>query len=135
MEWISIKEVCNLTNKSESTVRNLARKLKASNSKNIRLETLKTGHDKIMFKLSYVNSQMLIGKTVKNNVDKPVQNVDRFIQIMENQLNEKDKQMNEKDKQIESLQQTLQAQNLMLHNLQESIKLIEAPKKKKRWFW
>jgi predicted RNase H-like nuclease (RuvC/YqgF family) len=128
MEWISIKEVCNLTNKSESTVRNLARKLKASNSKNIRLETLKTGHDKIMFKLSYVNSQMLIGKTVKNNVDKPVQNVDRFIQIMENQLNEKDKQ-------IESLQQTLQAQNLMLHNLQESIKLIEGPKKKKRWFW
>jgi hypothetical protein len=128
MEWISIKEVCNLTNKSESTVRNLARKLKASNSKNIRLETLKTGHDKIMFKLSYVNSELLIGKTVKNNVDKPVQNVDRFIQIMENQLNEKDKQ-------IESLQQTLQAQNLMLHNLQESIKLIEAPKKKKRWFW
>ena len=128
MEWISIKEVCNLTNKSESTVRNLARKLKASKSKDIRLETLKTGHDKIMFKLSYVNSQMLIGKTVKNNVDKPVQNVDRFIQIMENQLNEKDKQ-------IESLQQTLQAQNLMLHNLQESIKLIEAPKKKKRWFW
>jgi hypothetical protein len=128
MEWISIKEVCNLTNKSESTIRNLARKLKASNSKNIRLETLKTGHDKIMFKLSYVNSELLIGKTVKNNVDKPVQNVDRFIQIMENQLNEKDKQ-------IESLQQTLQAQNLMLHNLQESIKLIEAPKKKKRWFW
>ena len=128
MEWISIKEVCNLTNKSESTVRNLARKLKASNSKNIRLETLKTGHDKIMFKLSYVNSELLIGKTVKNNVDKPVQNVDRFIQIMENQLNEKDKQ-------IESLQQTLQAQNLMLHNLQESIKLIEGPKKKKRWFW
>jgi prefoldin subunit 5 len=81
-----------------------------------------------MFKLSYVNSELLIGKTVKNNVDKPVQNVDRFIQIMENQLNEKDKQ-------IESLQQTLQAQNLMLHNLQESIKLIEAPKKKKRWFW
>ena len=128
MEWISIKEVCNLTQKSESTIRNLARKLKASKSKDIRLETLKTGHDKIMFKLSYVNSQMLIGKTVKNNVDKPVQNVDRFIQIMENQLNEKDKQ-------IESLQQTLQAQNLMLHNLQESIKLIEGPKKKKRWFW
>jgi len=135
MEWITIKEVCNLTNKSESTVRNLARKLKASKSKDIRLEKLKTGHDKILFKLSYVNSQMLIGKTVKNNVDKPVQNVEKFIQILEQQLNEKDKQMNEKDKQIESLQQTLQAQNLMLHNLQESIKLIEAPKKKKRWFW
>ena len=127
MEWITIKEVCNLTQKSESTVRNLARKLKASNSKNIRLETLKTGHDKILFKLSYINSEFLIGKTVKNNVDKPVQNVDKFIQIMENQLNEKDRQ-------IESLHQTVQAQNLMLHNLQESIKLLDAPKKKKRWF-
>jgi len=128
MEWITIKEVCNLTQKSESTVRNLARKLKDSNSKNIRLERLKTGHDKILFKLSYVNSQMLIGKTVKTNVDKPVQNVDKFIQIMENQLNEKDRQ-------IESLHQTVQAQNLMLHNLQESIKLLDAPKKKKGWFW
>ena len=126
MEWISIKEVCNITNKSESTVRNLARQLKASGSKNIRLERLKTGHDKIMFKLSYVNSQLLTvkpsgKKTVENN------NSDRFVQILENQLNEKDKQ-------IEALQQTVQAQNLLMHNLQESIKLIDAPKKKKRWF-
>lgn len=128
MEWISIKDVCNLTQKSESTVRNLARKLKDSNSKNIRLERLKTGHDKILFKLSYVNSQLLTVKPVKTNVEKTGENVNRFVQILENQLNEKDKQ-------IESLQQTVQAQNLLLHNLQESIKLIEAPKKKKRWFW
>jgi prefoldin subunit 5 len=128
MEWITIKEVCNLTQKSESTVRNLARQLKTSKSKNIRLERLKTGHDKILFKLSYVNSQLLTIKTVKTNVEKTGENVNRFIQILENQLNEKDKQ-------IESLQQTVQAQNLLLHNLQESIKLIDAPKKKKRWFW
>lgn len=127
MEWITIKEVCNLTQKSESTVRNLARQLKTSKSKNIRLERLKTGHDKILFKLSYVNSQLLTIKTVKPNVEKTGENVNRFVQILENQLNEKDKQ-------IESLQQTVQAQNLLLHNLQESIKLIDAPKKKKRWF-
>jgi chromosome segregation ATPase len=128
MEWISIKEVCNLTSKSESTIRNLARKLKASKSKDIRLETLKTGHEKILFKLSYVNSQLLTIKTVKNVVDKKEANVDKFIQIMENQLNEKDKQIN-------SLQESLQAQMVTINNLQESIKLIEAPKKKKRWFW
>ena len=127
MEWITIKEVCNLTNKSESTVRNLARKLKASDSKNIRLERLKTGHEKILFKLSYVNSQLLTIKTVKPIVEKTGENVNKFLQILENQLNEKDKQ-------IESLQQTVQAQNLLLHNLQESIKLLDAPKKKKRWF-
>jgi hypothetical protein len=128
MEWISIKEVCNLTNKSESTIRNLARKLKASKSKDIRLEKLKTGHEKILFKLSYVNSQLLTIKTVKNVVDKKEANVDKFIQIMENQLNEKDKQIN-------SLQESLQAQMVTINNLQESIKLIEAPKKKKRWLW
>jgi len=127
MEWITIKEVCNLTQKSESTVRNLARQLKASGSKNIRLERLKTGHDKILFKLSYVNSQLLTVKPIKEGVNKTTDNVNRFVQILENQLNEKDKQ-------IESLQQTVQAQNLLLHNLQESIKLIDAPKKKKRWF-
>jgi prefoldin subunit 5 len=128
MEWITIKEVCNLTQKSESTVRNLARKLKASDSKNIRLERLKTGHEKILFKLSYVNRELLTIKTVKTNVEKTGENVNKFIQILENQLNEKDKQ-------LESLQQTVQAQNLLLHNLQESIKLLDAPKKKKRWFW
>jgi len=128
MEWITIKEVCNLTNKSESTVRNLARNLKASDSKNIRLERHKTGHEKILFKLSYVNSQLLTIKTVKTNVEKTGENVNKYLQILENQLNEKDKQ-------LESLQQTVQAQNLLLHNLQESIKLIDAPKKKKRWFW
>jgi chromosome segregation ATPase len=106
----------------------LARKLKASKSKDIRLETLKTGHEKILFKLSYVNSQLLTIKTVKNVVDKKEANVDKFIQIMENQLNEKDKQIN-------SLQESLQAQMVTINNLQESIKLIEAPKKKKRWFW
>jgi prefoldin subunit 5 len=127
MEWITIKEVCNLTQKSESTVRNLARKLKASNSKNIRLERLKTGHEKILFKLSYVNRELLTIKTVKTNVEKTGENVNKFLQILENQLNEKDKQ-------LESLQQTVQAQNLLLHNLQESIKLLDAPKKKKRWF-
>jgi len=128
MEWITIKEVCNLTNKSESTIRNLARKLKASDSKNLRLERLKTGHEKILFKLSYVNRELLTIKTVKTNVDKSPQNVDKFLEIME-------KQLNEKDRQIESLHQTVQAQNLLLHNLQESIKLLDAPKKKKRWFW
>ena len=128
MEWITIKDVCNLTQKSESTVRNLARQLKTSKSKNIRLERLKTGHEKILFKLSYVNRELLTIKTVKTNVEKTGENVNKFLQILENQLNEKDKQ-------LESLQQTVQAQNLLLHNLQESIKLLDAPKKKKRWFW
>jgi hypothetical protein len=128
MEWISIKEVCNLTNKSESTVRNLARKLKASNSKNIRLETLKTGHDKILFKLSYVNSQLLTIKPIKDKQLKQDSDSNKMLSILERELNEKNKQ-------IEALTDRLKESNLLYAQLQESIKLIEGPKKKKRWFW
>ncbi len=128
MEWITIKEVCNLTNKSESTVRNLARKLKASKSKDIRLEKLKTGHEKILFKLSFVNNQLLIDKPIKNKQLKQDSSNDKMLSILERELNEKNKQ-------IEALTDRLKESNLLYAQLQESIKLIEAPKKKKRWFW
>ena len=122
MEWISIKEVCNLTQKSESTIRNLARKLKASNSKNIRLETLKTGHDKILFKLSYVNSQLLTVKPIGNKNKSVDSGLLKTVEILERQLLAKDEQ-------ISNLYQLL-----ALEKQQNQI-LLEAPKKKKRWFW
>jgi hypothetical protein len=122
MEWISIKEVCNLTNKSESTIRNLARKLKASNSKNIRLETLKTGHDKILFKLSYVNSQLLTVKPIGNKNKSVDSGLLKTVEILERQLLAKDEQ-------ISNLTQLLALEK------QQNQMLLEAPKKKKRWFW
>lgn len=126
MEWLTIKEVRNLTGKSESTIRNLARQLKKIKSKDIKYELLKTGHNKVLFSMKFINSQFLVNKPLKTTVNKSEGNVNKFIEILE-------KQLIEKDKQIELLHQNLQAQNLLLHNLQESIKLIEAPKKK-GWF-
>jgi len=76
--------------------------------------------------MKYINNSMLINQPLKNTVNKNEGNVNKIIQILESQLIEKDKQ-------IELLHQNLQAQNLLLHNLQESIKLIESPKKK-GWF-
>jgi hypothetical protein len=122
MEWISIKEVCNLTNKSESTIRNLARKLKASKSKDIRLETLKTGHDKILFKLSYVNSQLLTVKPIGNKNKSVDSGLLKTVEILERQLLAKDEQ-------ISNLTQLLALEK------QQNQMLLEAPKKKKRWFW
>ena len=127
MEWIALKEVIKLTGKSESTLRKLARNLKESNSKDIRLEKLPTGHNKILFKLSFVNSQLLISKPIENNRLKQESNSDKMISILERELNEKNKQ-------IEALTERLKESNLLTAQLQESIKLIEPPKKKKRWF-
>lgn len=127
MEWIALKEVIKLTGKSESTLRKLARNLKESKSKDIRLEKLPTGHNKILFKLSFVNSQLLISKPIESNRLKQESNSDKMISILERELNEKNKQ-------IEALTERLKESNLLTAQLQESIKLIEPPKKKKRWF-
>jgi len=122
MEWITIKEVCNLTQKSESTVRNLARKLKDSNSKNIRLERLKTGHDKILFKLSYINSQLLTIKPVGNKNVSVDSGLLKTVEILERQLVTKDELIN-------NLTQLLAMEK------QHVQKLLDTPeKKKKRWF-
>jgi len=115
-----------LTGKSESTLRKLARTLKESKSKDIRFELLKTGHSKILFKLSFVNSQLLTNQQVKTSQLKNDNSSDKIISILERELNEKNKQ-------IEALTERIKESNLLTAQLQESIKLIEAPKKK-RWF-
>ncbi len=126
MEWITLKECQKLTGKSESTLRKLARSLKESKSKDIRFELLKTGHSKILFKLSFVNSQLLTNQQVKTSQLKNDNSSDKIISILERELNEKNKQ-------IEALTERIKESNLLTAQLQESIKLIEAPKKK-RWF-
>ena len=126
MEYITLKECQKLTGKSESTLRKIARSLKESKSKDIRFELLKTGHSKILFKLSFVNSQLLTNQQVKTSQLKNDNSSDKIISILERELNEKNKQ-------IEALTERIKESNLLTAQLQESIKLIEAPKKK-RWF-
>lgn len=121
MEWISINEVCNLTKKSNTTIRNLARKLKAEKSKHIKLERLPSGHDKMLFSLSYVNSKLIIGKPIKNSNTAIDSNSNKIIEILERQIIAKDEQIN-------NLQQLLAMEKQQLQML------LEAPKKKKRWF-
>ena len=56
IEWVTIKDAIKLTGKSESTLRNSARKLKKSESNYIKLEKLSTGHEKILFNKEYLNN-------------------------------------------------------------------------------
>jgi len=126
MEWITLKESQKLTGKSESTLRKLARSLKESKSKDIRFELLATGHSKILFKLSFINSQLLTNQQVRTSQLKNDSSNDKMLSILERELNEKNKQ-------IEALNDRLKESNLLYAQLQESIKLIEAPKKKRWW--
>jgi hypothetical protein len=124
MEYITLKEAVKLTGKSESTFRKVARKLKESNSKNIKLEKLPTGHDKLLFKLSYVNSHFLVGKSIESNKsnNSNESTLEKVVSILERQLMEKDEH-------IKNLTQLLALEK------QEKQFLLELPKKNKRWFW
>jgi GTPase SAR1 family protein len=131
MSYLTIQEAMEFTGKSESTFRNLARKLKGSKSKDIKLEKLKTGHEKILFKESFINSYF---NTSSKGSSKVVESAapsmvnERVLAILERELEEKNRQ-------IEALTDRLKESNLLQAQAQEQIKLLEAPtKKKKRWF-
>ena len=121
MDWISIKEAIKLTGKSESTFRNLAKELKGSKSNNIKFEKLKTGHEKILFKLSFLNKQFLIGKTIESKQLNNEDSLFKTLEILERQLAAKDEQINH-------------LQQLLAIEKQQMQMLLDAPKKKKRWF-
>ena len=121
MEYISIKQAMQLTGKSESTFRNLARKLKGSKSKDIKFEKLATGHEKLLFSLKYINTQFLVSKPIEKKSSSMDSALLKTIEILENQITKKDEQIN-------NLTQLLAMEK------QEKQMLLDAPKKK-RWFW
>lgn len=129
MNYLTIQEAMKLTGKSESTFRNLARKLKASKSKDIKLEKLKTGHEKILFKESFINSYFDTSSNTSSNSYQSQQEStsnEELIEFLKSQIIVKDRQ-------IETHLQTIQQQNVLILNAQEQVKLIEAPKKKRWW--
>lgn len=130
MSYLTIQEAMEFTGKSESTFRNLARKLKGSKSKDIKLEKLKTGHEKILFKESFIHSYFNTSSKGSNKVVEstaPSMVNERVLAILERELEEKNRQ-------IEALTDRLKESNLLQAQAQEQIKLLEAPTKKKRWF-
>ena len=130
MSYLTIQEAMKLTGKSESTFRNLARKLKASRSKDIKLEKLKTGHEKILFKESFINSYF---DTSSKGSSKQVES-EASASINERTLAILERELEEKNRQIEALTDRLKESNLLQAQLHEQVKLLEGPKKKKRWF-
>lgn len=138
MSYLTIQEAMKLTGKSESTFRNLARKLKASRSKDIKLEKLKTGHEKILFKESFINSYFNTSskgssKQVESEASASINERD-LLAILQQDLEEKNRQIEANNRQIEGLLDRLKESNLLQAQLHEQVKLLEAPKKKKRWF-
>lgn len=128
-DWVSVADAKEIYKKSETTLRNLVRKLKASRSKDLRIEKSTNGRELIRFKRTYLDRLYKVstdgqsdGKAHKEANDS---NLKMIVAILENQLNKKDKQ-------IEEL-------GFLLHQSQNEKKQLllisEKPKKRGLRFW
>lgn len=124
MEFISIKDAIKIYKKSDSYFRRLQREWALTKPKAIKMID-----GKVHFDLTALNKKFdKVGVNQRTSFDK-VENEQRVLAILERQLDEQNKQINH-------LNETIKAQTIMIHNLTESVKLIEQSKpKRKRWLW
>jgi di/tripeptidase len=94
-EWVTIAEAKEIYGKSETTMRNLVRKLKASKSKNLKIEKSPNGRDMVRFKRSFLDSQFNISSD-KESDKKATEIADSEIVVfLKQQIEIKDKQIDQ----------------------------------------
>jgi hypothetical protein len=124
-EWVSIADAKEIYGKSETTMRNLVRKLKASRSKDLKIDKSANGREIIRFKRVYLDKLYKTstdsqgdGKTKENNDSDIVAFLKQQIEI--------------KDRQIEQM-------GFLLAQSQDEKKQLllisEKPKKRRFLFW
>lgn len=124
-EWLSIADAKEIYGKSETTMRNLVRKLKASRSKDLKIDKSANGREIIRFKRVYLDKlyktstdSQSDGKTKENNDSDIVAFLKQQIEI--------------KDRQIEQM-------GFLLAQSQDEKKQLllisEKPKKRRFLFW
>jgi hypothetical protein len=94
-KWVSIADAKEIYGKSETTMRNLVRKLKASRSKDLKIDKSPNGRDMVQFKRSFLDSQFNISVD-KESDRKATESVDSdVVSFLMQQIEIKDKQIDQ----------------------------------------
>lgn len=119
--WVSVKEVKEKYNKSESSVRRLIKDLKTNDLTKLKFETLENGMQKVFIDADYLNSVFNKQKNEYSNSSSSNGSNDLTNYLMN--------ELSEKNKQIEQL-------HVMLNNMQNKALQLEAPgtTKKRKWW-
>lgn len=124
-EWVSIADAKEIYGKSETTMRNLVRKLKASKSKDIKIDKSANRREIIRFKRTFLDSQFNIsGDSQSDRKASEIADSDVVTFLMQ--------QIEIKDKQIDQLSHLLYAEKenvkmLMLQSGDADDKAKEKP--------
>lgn len=116
-EWVSIADAKEIYGKSETTMRNLVRKLKASRSKDIKIDKSPNGRDIVRFKRSFLDSKFNISSDRQSDSKAPESVDSDVVTFLKQQIEIKDIQINQKDRQIDQLHE-------LLYKEKESVKTL-----------
>ena len=118
-KYLSIEQSVEYTNKSISSIRRIVKELKQNKSKHIKLEKLKTGHDKVFISIEYLNNHFNINSSTNNSTNESTNNSnDTFVNKTLELLS---KELEEKNRQIESLLQRQFESNVIIEKLQKKL--------------
>ena len=94
-EWISIADAKKMYGKSETTMRNLVRKLKDSSSKDLKIDKSANGREIIRFKRTFLDSQYNISSDKESDRKAPESADGEIVVFLKQQIEIKDKQIDQ----------------------------------------
>ena len=133
-KFISIKEACNLFNKSNSTIR---RVIKESPENQLKKEKLKTGHYKIFISVEYLN-QYFNGQLPNNDSNELLMNNsndEQLVNSLNNTIDILKKELENKNNTIESLIERQRESNIIIERLNQKILIEPQQTKEPRKWW
>ena len=116
-QFISLKDACEYSNKSMSTLRRLVNELKDNQPNKLKYEDLKNGSKKILIEVNYLNEYYNLNKdnqpnntnqnthSISNSIDRSNDNA--IIQVYENLIKMLNNDLEAKNRQIENLTETI----------------------------
>lgn len=132
-KYLSIEQTVEYTKKSISSIRRLVKELKQSKSKYIKLEKLKTGHDKVFISIEYLDEHFNINNSTNSSTSSSTNNSNES--FVNKTLDLLSKELEEKNRQIESLLQRQYESNVIIEQLQKKqLQLEENTTVKKKWW-
>jgi hypothetical protein len=94
-EWVSIADAKEIYGKSETTMRNLVRKLKASRSKDLKIDKSPNGRDMVRFKRTFLDSKYNISSDSQSDRKAPESADSEIVGFLKQQIEIKDKQIDQ----------------------------------------
>ena len=148
-QFISLKDACEYSNKSMSTLRRLVNELKDNQPNKLKYEDLKNGGHKILIEVDYLNEYYNLSKdnqpnntnqnthSISNSIDRS--NNNDIIQVYENVIKMLNSDLEAKNRQIDALvennRDTQRELNSIINNMTNKIALETKEVKEVRRKW